>query len=620
MSNVLAAINRWLVIIFVVLTTGFAFYTGGTGPFDTALHRGLFLLLMMPLVFLYVPSGLTKNPTVENACTLLAVVVSTVVFTWSVLYYVRLYSEPFLNNTDIVIGVLGLLLVLESVRRTVGLSITLIFCVFIAYAFAGPDVPIDALRHGGLSVEDIASQIFYGTDGVFGTPVGVAATFIVIIVMLGAVLNATGGADLFMNLANGIAGRFVGGPAKMAVIGSAMMGMITGATVANVATTGSVTIPMMKRAGYGKNFAGAVEALASSGGQLMPPIMGAAAFVMMDYLNLDYLQLIKHAIIPSLLYFFSVLMVVHVRSVKNGFGRLDKSERPSILSELKARGHMLLPIILLVVLLSQHLGMMFVAFLSVMSAVLLSLMKKETRLNAKGYYEAFDAGMRAMAPLVAICAGAGILIGALTATGLNLKITTLIETLSGGHMILILFFTMVACIILGMGLPTVAAYVVLATLVPGAMIKLGVLPVAAHLFIFYFAILSAITPPVCTGAYVAAGISGGDPVKTGLTAIKLGLVVFLLPYAFVYNPSLLLIGSTSETVLHVGSAIVGIAYWSWGLEGHFKTNLSWPLRFVLVISGGLLMWPLTYVSVIGLILGTPVLIWKYLGKDRLAMS
>lgn len=620
MSKVLTSLTRLLVFIFVILTTGFALYTGGTGPFDTSLQRGLFLLLMMPLVFLYVPSGITRNESVENIITLIAVAVSLAVFTWNVVHYERLYSDPFLNDSDILVGILGLILVLEAVRRTVGLSITLIFCVFIAYALVGPEMPVTQLRHGGLTVEDVASQIFFGTDGVFGTPVGVAATFIVIIVMLGGVLNATGGAELFMNLANGIAGRFVGGPAKIAVCGSAMMGMITGATVANVATTGSVTIPMMKRAGYGKNFSGAVEALASSGGQLMPPIMGAAAFVMIDYLNMDYLELIKHAIIPSMLYFFSVLMVVHVRSVKNGFGRLDSSERPSVLGELKARGHMLLPIVLLVVLLSQHYGIMYVAFLSVVCALVLSLARKDTRLNLKGYYEAFDASMRAMAPLVAICAGAGILIGVLTATGLNLKITTLIELLSGGNLFLVLFFTMIACIILGMGLPTVAAYVVLATLVPGAMINLGVPPIAAHLFIFYFAILSAITPPVCTGAYVAAGISGGDPVKTGLIAIKLGLVVFLLPYAFVYNPSLLLIGSPLEILTHIGTAVIGIAYWSWGLEGHFTQQLSWPLRLVLIVSGVLLMWPIAYISAIGLLLGTPVIVWKFMLRNRVALS
>jgi TRAP transporter 4TM/12TM fusion protein len=608
LTAVLESIKRWLVIVLVLSGSGFALFTGATGPYQAPVQRGFFVLVMLPLVFLLVPSKLIRNSVGETISSLCLALASVVVMTWLLVNFERLYSEPFLDDIDIWLGALGLVLVLESVRRTVGIGITVILIGFLLFAYYGDRIPIDELRHGGLDVETIVSIIFYGTDGVFGTPIGVCATFIIVIIMLGSFLTASGGVELFMNIAKNVAGGFIGGPAKIAVVGSALMGMITGATVANVATTGSVTIPMMKRAGYDPRFAGAVEALASSGGQLMPPIMGAAAFVMIDYLNMGYGQLMLHAIVPALLYFLSVLTIVHTRSVKNGFKAIPRSEIPSLKDELMRRGHMLLPIILLVVLLAQRYGIMYVAFFAVVCAMAVAMLRKETRLDARGFYTAFHDSMAAMCPLVAICAGAGILLGVLTATGLNLKITYLIEFVSGGSLFMTLILTMVACIVLGMGLPTVAAYVVLATLVPASMIKLGVPDIAAHLFIFYFAILSAITPPVCTGAYVAAGIAKADPMQTGFVALRLGIVVFLLPFAFVYEPALLLIGNAGEIVLHVATCALGIFYWSFGLEGYFKQPLGVLARAALVVAGALLIWPDLWVSLGGLVLGGTVLV------------
>lgn len=390
MQAVLYTVKRGLTVALVLAATGFALYTGGAGPYTAPLQRAAFLLLMLPLVFLMVPSGLRWGQATEDLSAIILSALSGVAFIWTMLNYERLYSDPFIGRDDFWIGVIGLVLVLESVRRTVGPTITLIFIGFLFFAYYGPSVPVAELRHSGLDTETIVSMIFYGTDGVFGTATGVAATFIVVIIILGALLTATGGAQLFMNLAKGIAGRFAGGPAKIAVVGSALMGMITGATVANVATTGAVTIPMMKRSGYRKEFAGAVEALASSGGQIMPPIMGAAAFVMIDYLNMDYFELVTYAIVPAILYFFSVLMIVHVRSVKRGFGGIPSSELPSIREELKARGHMLIPIVVLVVLMSQQLSIMYVAFFAVVSAIVVCMLRSTTRLDLMGFYRAFE--------------------------------------------------------------------------------------------------------------------------------------------------------------------------------------------------------------------------------------
>lgn len=616
MQPVIEQIKMAMVGTLVLITAGFALYTGGSGPFEAPLQRGLFLLFMMPLIFLMIPSGFRLGDTLEAILGIVLTLVSVAVFTWNVLNFARLYSDPFLDPLDIWLGAAGMILVLEAVRRTVGIIITLFIVAFIVFAYFGPSIPVSQLRHGGLDVETMVSMIFYGTDGVFGTPVGVCATFVVMVIMLGSILTAAGGIELFMNLAKSVAGRLTGGPAKIAVVGSAMMGMVTGATVANVATTGAMTIPMMKRAGYDKHFAGAVEALASSGGQLMPPIMGAAAFVMIEYLNIGYLQLVGYAITPALLYFVAVLTIVHMRSVKIGLGGVSTDQLPSFLEEMKLRGHMLLPIVLLVGLMSQRLSLMYAAFFAVVAAMLLALVRPESRLTLRGYYYGFENAMKAMAPLTAICAGAGILIGVLTSTGLNLKITFLIEYVAQGDLFITLLLTMVACIVLGMGLPTVAAYVVLATLVPSALINLGVPPVAAHLFIFYFAILSAITPPVCTGAYVAAGIANANPLKTGLVAIKLGLVVFMIPYAFVYNPSLLMIGTTGAIVIHIITAVLGISLWAFGLEGYFKRSLRAVTRGAFILAGVLLIWPIPWVSFTGFALAAPFLVWETVGKGR----
>lgn len=603
----LSVTKRWSMSVLIIIASGFTLYTGATGPFESPVQRGFFILVLLPLVFLHTPSKLFKDPTTEIISAFALSLLTLVTMTWSLINFERLYSEPFIDPIDIFFGLLGLTLIIEAVRRTVGMAITLILIGFLIFAYFGESIPWRMLRHGGLDLETIASTIFYGTDGVFGTPVGVTATFIVMIMILGAFLTATGTSELFMNVAKSLAGRYTGGSAKIAVVGSALMGMITGATVANVATTGTVTIPMMKKAGYDARFAGAVEALASSGGQLMPPIMGAAAFVMIDYLNISYGTLVTHAIVPAILFFFSVLMIVHVRSVKEGFKPIPADQIPNPWLELKKRGHMLSPIVLLIVLLSMRYGIMYVAFFAVVTAMIICQLRAETRLNLMGYYRAFEAAMLGLIPLVAITAGAGILIGVLSATGLNLKITFLIEYIAQGSLLITLLLTMVACIILGMGLPTVAAYVVLATLVPGSLINLGISPIAAHLFIFYFAILSAITPPVCTGAYVAAGIAKADPVQTGMAAIRLGLVVFLLPFAFVIEPSLIMIGSYSDSAIYITTSVIGIVFWAYGLEGYYTKLLSPPVRTCLILAGAMLIWPNLWSSLAGLVLGGVIL-------------
>ncbi|HUG82737.1 MAG TPA: TRAP transporter fused permease subunit [Bryobacterales bacterium] len=607
MSALLENISRYLTTALVWIGCAFALYTGATGPFQAPIQRGVFLLIMLPLVFLQSSSNWMRTKTAETALGLTLTLLTALAMSWTLFDYERLYSEPFISSFDTAVGAIALLLIVEAVRRTVGVAVAVVLLLFLAYAVGGPWVPGEMLRHGGLTVEDVVSIIFYGTFGVFGTPLGVCATFIVVIILFGSFLTATGGAEMFMNIGKVIAGRFVGGPAKIAVVSSGLMGMITGATVANVATTGAVTIPMMKRSGYDPTFAAAVEALASSGGQLMPPIMGAAAFVMIDYLNISYAELMLHATVPALLYFFSVLMIVHFRSVKDGVMPIRREEIPSLSGELAKRGNMLLPIAVLVVLLGLQFSVMYAAFVAVACAMAVSFVRPQTRLDAAGFDGAFRSAMHGMLVLTPICAGAGIIVGVMTATGLNLRITYLIENIAQGNLFPTLLLTMIACIVLGMGLPTVAAYVVLATLIPATLTSLGVPAIAAHLFLFYFAILSAITPPVCTGAYVAAGIAGTDPIRTGFRAMKLGLVTFLLPFAFIYGPALLLIGEWQEIVLHVGTCTLGIYLWAIALQGFFRSRVPTAARAALFTAGVMLIWPHLWVSVCGGVIGAATL-------------
>ena len=489
-----------------------ALYTGATGPFHAPIQRGLFLLVVLPLVFLQTPSGWTRSKSGEASLGLGLSLLSLVVMAWTLLDYERLYSEPFISGFDTAVGAVGLLLIVEAVRRTVGWAVAVVLLLFLAYGLFGPWVPGMMLQHGGLSLADLVSIIFYGTFGVFGTPLGVCATFIVVIILLGSFLTVTGGAEMFMNIGKVAAGRFVGGPAKIAVVSSSLMGMITG------------------------------------------------------------------------------------------------DEIPSLRGELRQRGNMLLPIMVLIVLLSLQFSVMYAAFLSVACAMAVSFLRPNTRLTGSGFDRAFHGAMRGMLTLTPICAGAGIIIGVMTATGLNLKITYLIEGVSQGNLFVTLLMTMVACIVLGMGLPTVAAYVVLATLIPTTLTNLGVPAVAAHLFLFYFAILSAITPPVSTGAYVAAGIAGTDPIRTGFKAIELGLISFLLPFAFVYEPALLLMGAWQDVLLYAGTCALGIFFWAIALEGYFRTPVPTAARGALFTAGVMLIWPDIWASLGGSVVGAATLL------------
>lgn len=591
-----------VMIVCAVIVVAFTLFTGGTRPEDPAIQRALILAFTLPAVFLGVPASRHLNRRVDQILGLIFCLANFAVCGWIVDNYIRIFSSPFLDPIDVVFGVIGTIVVLEATRRVVGMAVVIVLLIALAYALWGNHVPFDIIRTQGMGVGELTSGIFFSTDGVFGQPIGIAATLIAAIVLLSSFLSVTGGSELFMEAAKSIAGGFAGGPAKIAVLSSALFGIISGSTAANAATCGSITVPLMKRAGYTPVVAAAIEALSSCGGQIMPPVMGAAAFLMVDYINQPYTEVMRHAVIPALLFFFSVFVVVHLHAKKYDLKPVPREEIPAIGQVLRTRGHMLVPIVLLVVMLALRYSIMYSAFAATVCALAVSFLHKSTRPKVSTLLDVPADMLKALAPLVAICAGAGILIGVLTSTGLNLKLTYLIDIAGAGNLALTLFLTMVACLILGMGLPTVAAYLVLATLIPTSLVHLGIPLISAHFFIFYFAVLSAITPPVAIAAYVTAGIANTDPVKVGITAVRLGFVAFLLPYAFAYSPSLLMVGGWFDVLSHVVEAIIGIMIWGMGVIGYARRPLVLWERLLLFAAGILLIWPSHWMSLVGVIL------------------
>jgi len=521
-------------------------------PFDTWSIRLIHLSLGMVIAFLTFPIAKTRKIGVPDFfLATLAILVGgyILVFMDDIIARVALPT-----TMDLVMGAICIALVLEMTRRVVGLPMVIIAIVALLYAYFGDLIP-GIMGHRGFSIRRIIDHLYLHMEGIYGVPLGVSATFVILFIIFGAFLQATKTGDFMMNIANSVAGGARGGPAKIAVVASALFGTVSGSAVANVAATGAYTIPLMKRIGYKSHIAAAIEAVASTGGQLMPPIMGAAAFVMAELTGISYLTIMVAAFLPALLYFITVQIAVHLIAVKTGLRGLNKNEIMSFKKVLIEGGHLIIPLVVLMYFLAVlRMSPMFAAFWSIVTAVIVSSLRKWSRMNPKALIEALEMGSKGALTVIAACACAGIIIGVITLTGLGLKFTGIIVDFGGGSVILTLLFTMVACYILGMGLPTTAAYIMVAVLAAPALIMLGVPELAAHLFVFYGALLSAITPPVALAAIVAAGIAGADQMKTAFISMKIGLMLFMLPFSFIYIPWLLIHGHGLLAIL--GSFVV----------------------------------------------------------------
>ena len=518
--------------------------------------------------------------------------------------------EPY----QIIIGIVGILALAEVCRRSVGLPILIVAAFFIVYALlwglANPSL------WGKLNYS--VRYLFYSKEGIFSTPVNVCSKFIVVFIIFGAFLERTGIADFFINISNAFVGGFSGGPAKVAVVASAMEGMVSGSSVANTVGSGSVTIPLMKKTGYKPEFAAAAEAAASTGGQIMPPIMGAAAFLMADYVQLPYGQIALKAILPAVLYFAGIFVAVHLEAKKLGLRGLTREELPRIRPLLK-KVYLLLPLVMLIYLVgTSSKSIQYAAALAILAAIFVSMFSRETRVTPKRLLEALAAGGQGTITVAAACGIAGIIAGTITMTGLANMLINGIVALAGNQVIIALFLTMLCCIVLGMGVPTTANYCIMAATCAPILIRMGVPAVAAHFFVFYFGIVADLTPPVALAAYAGAAIAQANPMKTALTATKLAIGAFIVPYVFALNPAMLFIDTTPfEVVTICITSFVGICAISAALEGYLLKPMAPIQRFMSAAGGLLLIYPGLVTDVIGLSLAAAVAVSQIAQKKRI---
>ena len=519
---------------------------------------------------------------------------------------------------QIVIGILAILALIEVTRRCVGLPILIVAGVFIVYALAygltNPEV-FGRLRY-------LVRNLFYTKEGIFSTPVNVCSKYIVVFIIFGAFLERTGISNFFIDLANCIAGRFAGGPAKVSVISSALCGMVSGSSVGNTVTTGSVTIPMMKKTGYKPEFAGAVEATSSTGGQIMPPIMGAAAFLMADFVGVPYSSIIGRAILPAILYFAGIFISVHLEAKKLDLHGMPKEQLPKA-KKLVKKIYLLLPLVMLVVWVSGNfMTMQKAASLAIVLTVVVSLFNKDNRITPGKILEALEAGGKSAITVGAACGVAGIISGTITMTGLANDIINAIVSVAGDRLIIALILTMLCCIVLGMGVPTTANYCIMAATTAPILIRMGVPVMAAHFFVFYFGIVADITPPVALAAYAGSAIAKSNPMKTAFNASKLAVAAFIVPYMFCFNPAMLLIDTTAIQVVQIAiTAFIGIFALADALEGYCFANMNAVIRIVIAAGGLLLIHPALATDLVGLIIVFVSLGLQYvLSKKRKAAA
>lgn len=578
-----------LIMAICVLFSGFQIYTAVFGVLDAHLQRAVHLAFGLLLIYLLYPGRSSWSRTTLHPVDLILGLIATATPIYIIVFYNELVTRAGINtSTDLLVGLVGIVLLIEATRRVVGWPMILVALFFITYSFLGPYMP-GVLAHRGLGWEELVGHLYFTTEGVFGIPLGVSSTFIFLFILFGAYLETTGLGKFFIDLSNALAGWAAGGPAKVAVLSSGLMGTVSGSSVANVAGTGSFTIPMMKKLGYRPEFAGAVEAAASTGGQLMPPVMGAAAFLMAEFVGVPYIDVVKAATIPALLYYVGVWLGVHYEAKKYGLKGTPRELLPKFKDLLFEKGHLAIPLIVIVYLLVTGYTPMRAALVAIVLAIGASMLKKSTRITPWQIVEGLINGAKGILGVLVACATAGIIIGVVTKTGVGLKLATALLELAGGNLIPAMFFTMITSLLLGMGVPTTANYVITSTIAAPALEQMGIPILAAHMFAFYFGIVADVTPPVALAAYAGAGIAGSNPMRTGVVAAKLAIAAFIIPYVFVLSPTILMINATIPTLIMATlTALIGM----WGLSismiGFFVAPTT-KLERILYFVGGIFM-------------------------------
>ncbi|QSQ10245.1 C4-dicarboxylate TRAP transporter large permease protein DctM [Koleobacter methoxysyntrophicus] len=597
--------NNWKkVITFIAIVWAlFQLYTAAFGVFPSTLQRAPHVGFALMLTYLLYPFNRNDKSNRIPFYDYILAFLSVVVTSYHIIHYQRLmHSAGAYTSTDMYISIIAILLVLEATRRVVGPVIVALASFFLIYAYFGKLFP-GFLAHRGYSIHRIATYGWLSTESILGIPTSVSATFIFLFLVFAAFLKKTKIGDWLTDLALGITGGATGGPAKAAVVASASQGTVTGSSVANTVGTGSITIPLMKSVGYRKEFAAAVEAAASTGGQLMPPIMGAAAFIMVEFTNFPYLTIAASAAIPALLYFTGIFVMVHLEATKSGLRGLDRSQLPDWIRLLKQKWFLALPIFGIVYFLVKGQTPMKAAFYGILMTIAVSYIRPDTRMSFRDILEALENGARSAIGVALACATAGIIVGIVTLSGLGIKFANGIIQISGGNLYVTMLFTMIASIILGMGVPTSANYIIQATVAAPALVTLGVPLIAAHLFVFYFGIIADITPPVALAAFAGSGIAGSNPFKTGFESFKIAFAAYIIPFIFATSPVLVLVNATFTTVLvAVITAIIGMIAIGGAISGFFVANCRAWERIVLFIAGLFLVHPEKISNLVGLIL------------------
>lgn len=608
----------WIIGIVSVLLVSLTLYTAYFGVFPDGLQRSGHLLLVMALVYVgalsasFGPNGQTTMLVTLRRLWIVAALTAGVIATGHHIVNFSAINDRWgeITQIEIVLAVILVIALFDACRRTIGWPIVFLASFFIAYGLFGAYLP-DGLAHRGYSLKRVTAQLYLGGGGIFGTPLGVSATFVTGVVVLGALLEKTGAGQVLMDFATGLTGRMRGGPAKAAVVGSSLMGMISGTAVANVLTTGPISIPLMRKSGYRKEAAGAIEAVASTGGQLMPPVMGAAAFIMAEFTATSYLTIAKAAFLPAVIFYAVLLAMVHFEAVKRNIPLLRDADSVIDWASIAKRSYLLAPLPVFVSMLLNGYSIMLSSFWAVAASVIVSFFNRSSAQTPRRVVETAITAAKAVIPVALACAAAGVIIGIITLTGIGLKFSTLVVLLSGGQLPVALVLTMLTCLILGMGLPTAAAYILVATLVAPALVDLGVGLLAAHLFVLYSAMLSSITPPVALAAYAAASISQGNPLKIAVLACQFGMGAFAVPYFFVYDPALLAIDVTwVQVVLSFVTAIAGGVAASVAMMGFFAYRLSVLERFGFALAAVLFLSSDWRFDALAVLIAAALIVWN----------
>lgn len=588
-------------------------------PLPELIQRSAHVAIGLVLIFLLYPARQSSSrqsiPWLDWLLALAAL--ATFLYLWKEYQAIMTTRGGIPNTLDIVFAILAVVLVVEGARRVMGWMLPILGLVFLSYPFFSHyDWVPDRLLTRPYSISDIFGQMYLKTEGLYSSAIGASVTFIFLFILFGAFLAKSGMGKLFNDLAMALAGHKQGGPAKVAVISSGFMGSINGTAVANVVGTGSFTIPLMKKIGYHKNFAGAVEASASVGGQILPPVMGASAFIMAETTGVSYGTIALAATLPALLYYLGVMAQVHFRAGKDNLKGVPKAGLPRVKDVLKERGHLLIPIVALVFFLFQSIPVSYAAVYTIVLTVIVASFRKSTRMGFKEILEALSDGAKQSLSVMAACAVVGIIIGVVSLTSFGSVMTSSIMSIGAGSLFLTLFFTMIASMILGMGLPSIPAYIITATMAAPALANFDIPTLVAHMFVFYFGLFANITPPVALAAFAGAGIAGGDPMRTGFQALKLSLAGFIVPFLFVYNPAMLMIDTANVAVNArefafpvwttivsiVFTSVVGILALGAAVEGYFKIGLNWFWRIFLGAGALCMIIPETVTDIIGIVM------------------